>query len=255
MKEILKKYKLTLIALGILALMVGTFWFAIRPMFEKIDTLRIAIQQEITRKQHQEKQIKKLPELKNQYEAVLGEERYFDILLTEDRVVGFIRTLEALARDTKTEIKIESNEMPLVSTPPKKAKATQTDEGDEEKVPEKKEEKLLADILPFNEHLRLTLRVKGDYASVVAFLMKLETLPVALDVLAVSMQQPLPDEATRSGDVQSASPFAPVPSTTEGDDSATPTEEGATEEKSELIKPVSPQLEGVFDIVVYVDKK
>jgi hypothetical protein len=250
MKNFLKQYRLILMALVIFLAMVLVFWFAVKPMYMKILSLRDAIQQENVRQENQQKQIKRLPELKSQYERVISEEGFFDILLTEDKIVGFIRILESLAGETGVEVKIQSNETKIEEVV--KKKTTKEKEDEEAAETTEKKEKLLSDYLPYGEYLRLTLTVSGDYSALVAFLSRLETLPIALDVMGIEVKQPLRDDNSRDGDVRAVNPFAEESTSKD----ANTKEAGATDEvPKELTKALSPKLEAVIDLIVYVDKK
>jgi hypothetical protein len=254
MKNFLKQYRLLITAFVIFVAMALTAWLAVRPLYAQVLMLRDEIQKELVRQENQQKQIKRLPELKSQYERIVSEEGVLDILLTEDKVVGFIRILEGLAGETGVEVKIQSNELKVEEVVQRKSSRAQNTDDDEEKTDEKKE-KTLADYLPYGEYLRLTLTVSGDYSAIIAFLSRLETLPVALDVIGIEVKQPLRDDNSREGDVRSINPFT---AETSGTPSAEGNTDGTTTGESvpkELIQPLSPKLEAVIDLVVYVDKK
>ncbi len=252
MKNFLKQYSLILTAIAIFLAMVLTGWFLVKPLYGQMLSLRDEIQQEHVRQENQQKQIKRLPELKSQYERVVSEEGFFDILLTEDKVVGFIRTLEGLASETKVEIKIQSNELKVEEVVQRKSRTQNTEE--EDAAVSEKKEKNLSDLLPFGEYLRLTLTVSGDYSALVAFLSRLETLPVALDIIGIEVKQPLRDDNSLEGDVRAVNPFsAEAGVVQEGENKeGSPTDENIPKE---LAQPLSPKLEAVIDLLVYVDKK
>ncbi len=251
MKNFLKQYSLVLTAIAIFLAMALTGWFLVKPLYGQMLGLRDEIQQEHVRQENQQKQIKRLPELKSQYERVISEEGFFDILLTEDKVVGFIRTLEGLASDTKVEVKIQSNELKVEEVVQRKARSQNTEE---EAVADEKKEKNLSDYLPYKDYLRLTLTVSGDYSALVAFLSRLETLPVALDVIGVDVKQPLRDDNSREGDVRAVNPFATTTKSTQGEENKDGSVAGENIPK-ELTEPLSPKLEAVIDLLVYVDKE
>jgi len=264
MNNTLKKYRLTFIAFLILGIMILTAVFGIAPMYKKVLVLRDDIQKEMAKKENQEKQIKRLPELKTQYENVIKEEGHLDILLTEERVVPFIQTIEGLAIVTGTEIKIQSNDAKIEE--PVKKKIVSDNKGDSEDVSqsETKKEKTLGNSLPYDNYLRLTLTVKGDYSELVDFLAKLETLPVALDVLGMDIHQPLREDDTTEGDVRSvnSSPFTQTVEAASdtlvaetGDNQSTNETSQTQEVAPEVIKPLSPKLEAVFDVAVYTAKQ
>ncbi len=256
MKDFFKKYQLTIGTVALILLMGLTGWFGILPLYQQIFSLRDEIQKEIVRQQNQEKQLKYLPELKKQYDAVLVDEGYFDILLTEEKVVSFIRTVEGVASESDVEIKIQSNDAAL-DTPTKKKGASNNDEttaNNPASDGDQKKSKLLAELLPFGNSLRLTLTLKGDYAALVKFLSRLESLPVALDVVSVEVRQPIQNDNSTEGDVRSVNPF-----TGTGDAGQTNktspdiSKDGGL--PAEITQPISPKLEMVVDLLVYVDKQ
>ncbi len=256
MRNFIRKYNFAIVLLLMLSLMGGTLWFGIVPMYQKIISLRDDIQKEVAHKENQERQIKRLPEIKSQYDKVLSEERYFDILLTENRMVALIQTIEALANQTGTEITIQSNAAKFEDLVKKKSSsdksAEKTGEGSSEEANKEAAKKTLTNPLPYPDYLRLTLTVKGDYTEIVAFLHELETLPVALDVLGVEVRQPIRSDNIGQGDVRSVNPFV-----AEGDVAASSEsgEKKGEEVPAEIAAPISPQLEAVFDTVIYIAKK
>ena len=80
MRNFFKKYNFVITLLFMISIMGGTFWWGVVPMYQKIINLRDDIQKEVARKENQERQIKRLPEIKSQYDKVLSDEGYFDIL-------------------------------------------------------------------------------------------------------------------------------------------------------------------------------
>ncbi len=263
MKNFFKKYSFVITLLLIITLMGVTFWFGIVAMYQKAVSLRDDIQKEIAHKENRERQIKRLPEIKSQYETVLSEEGHFNILLTEDRMVGLIQTMESLAEKTGTEVAIQSNSAKFEDQTKKKTATKSEDASDDAEAKKDNSQddtkKTLASSLPYPNYLRLTLTVKGDYTEIVNFLHSLETLPVALDVLGVEVKQPIRTDDLGQGDVRSVTPFQ------SSGDLVAPTDQGQTNgdqankdgEKvpSEIAKPISPQLEAVFDTVIYIAKK
>ncbi len=94
--------------------------------------------------------------------------------------------------------------------------------------------------------------MKGDYTEIVAFLHELETLPVALDVLGVEVRQPIRSDNIGQGDVRSVNPFVAEGDVTASSESG---EKKGEEVPAEIAAPISPQLEAVFDTVIYIAKK
>ena len=74
MRNFFKKYNFVITLLFMISIMGGTFWWGVVPMYQKIINLRDDIQKEVARKENQERQIKRLPEIKSQYDKVLRDE-------------------------------------------------------------------------------------------------------------------------------------------------------------------------------------
>ena len=66
MSKFFKQYRLVIIAIVIFLAMALTAWFLVRPLYGKVLSLRDEIQKERVRQENQQKQIKRLPELKSQ---------------------------------------------------------------------------------------------------------------------------------------------------------------------------------------------
>jgi hypothetical protein len=226
----------TLLALVLFVSMIAFAILGAWPLYQNIVEKRDRLQALGADREYRVRQIARLPELRTQYDRILKDEGSLDILLTEEKVVDFIKTLEALARDNNVEIKIASNDTPLVE----KKKS----DDDEKKSAPKKETKLV-DALTYPGYLRLSITVTGDYEDSVNFLAQMENLPTALDVIGVKMHENTKKNEENAPQSGNPNPFLLVP----GGDSAlvdTAPEEAAVS---------SGELETVLDTVVYVDKK
>ena len=157
MRNFFKKYNFVITLLFMISIMGGTFWWGVVPMYQKIINLRDDIQKEVARKENQERQIKRLPEIKSQYDKVLSDEGYFDILLTENRMVALIQTIEALATQTGTEIAIQSNAAKFEDSVKKKSTDKSSEKSDDAAGDETTKEtakKTLVNSLPYPDYSR-----------------------------------------------------------------------------------------------------
>ena len=201
------------------------------------------IQKFHTSRENQSRQINKLPELKDQFEAIEMDEGALDVLLAEDHIVSFIQTLESLAQETHTEIAITSKESGTIVeqkkavTPPKQV--TTAEGGTDNK---KKDESIMGN-LPFDRYLHLNIALTGEYADIVAFLYKMEALPFALDVVSLGVR--LKDGEGTSQSMITGSGVNPF-MLTPGGKSARVSDSG-----SETAIPKG-QVEAVFDTLVYI---
>ena len=250
MQRFLKKYIKLIITLVLFLSMGLIAWFGIVPFYAHIGELRDEIQMFYASRENRNRQIGRLPELHKSYDMIAVDEGRLDILLTETRVIDFVRTLEALAEKTGTEISIKSEEASPV-TAPKKAAVKTAAPGEDAAKAEKKEVKGIAETLPYPDYLRLKITLRGEYQNIIAFLSGMETLPTALDVIGVEMRTRTDDEIERASEGSGKpNPFLLVPGNVAATEVAEPT---GTEEQ--LAPRVSRGgLEATFDTIVYVDK-
>ncbi len=174
---------------GIIVTMGLTYWFGIRSFDRVIGAKQENIQQSVTIRENRERQLGKLGEYENQYNRILEEEGKLGVFTEKEHMIDFIKQLEALAEERGVKIVIEAREAPPVAKAPVKAAATDAEKtaeaGGAEKVDVKKKDPSIISNLPTQEYTRLALRVSGETEKVIEYLHLVETLPVALDVIAL----------------------------------------------------------------------
>ena len=199
MKNFFSRYSFPLTVLLLFAAMASTYWIGIQPFLDRIVEKRDEIQRFNTARENRNRQISALAELRRQYDSIIADEGYLNILYTDDRIVDFIRTLESLAAETGVTVEITSKDGTgtiFEKKPEKDGEAENTTENEKDK---KKGKKIsLLDQLPYNRYLALTIRVNGSYDNIVRFLSKMETLPVALDLVGMAVQPADEETVTRS---------------------------------------------------------
>lgn len=195
MKEFLKKYRRVfpfVVALLIFSGIGLIAWFGIVPFQDLITEKANGIQEYYATREGQEQQISKLPELQSQFENITKNEKTLAILLSEKNVVDFVQTLERLAKETGVQVEIHSKtgdiieEKKSVKAPVKNTAASDT--GDGGTVAVKKSAPTILDAVPFGRYLHVEVVVNGEYRTLVTFLHKMETLPIALDVIGMNMK-------------------------------------------------------------------
>lgn len=250
MKDLLQKYKNFLPLIVMLTLLSGIgllAWFGVIPFQRFIVEKADGIQQYYATRENREQQMKKLPELQVQFENIEKDEKVLAILLSEDAIVDFVRTLERLAVETKVHITIRSTganaieDKKTVKVPAKKA-APVTDGTAAVQAPQS-----LVEALPMDRFLHVTVVVQGEYGDIVTFLHKMETLPLGLDVLSVSMKLRTEEEKSARPDNPGRNPFL-ILSGNEGTISG-----DAVTQPAEAAIPGN--MEASFDTVVYLDNK
>lgn len=253
--QIKKSYSSLIVGILLVVGMVLMAWFGIVPFYTHIKEKADSIQEYYASRENRLRQINKLPELENQYNNILTHEQSLRILLSEEKIVDFIKVLEDQAQQSQVQIAIVAKdgngieEKKVIKTPV----AQTTDENTDTKTttssltsPKKKKEATLMDSLPYDRFLHISIKVTGDYTNIMLFLHRLETLPYALDVVSVDVRTRSVDEMfNRTNTSAAGNPFSILGS-------------GSSETVSttgEGVDTPSGALQAVFDTVVYISKE
>jgi len=223
-------------------------WFGIVPFQDFITEKADSIQEYHATRENQERQIARLPDLQKQFENILAHEKALDILLPESQIVDFVKTLEELAVTTDTHVEIEAKDKDAIeekksTRPIKKGGDTTLDDEDTKK----KVQPLILDSVPYDRYLHVSVIVTGEYGNIVAFLHKMETLPLGLDVIGLSIRtRDAEDSVAEKPDDPGRNPFLILSESPSVEESIP-----SQEVKEEVIKGT---LEATFDTVIYVSK-
>src|SRR3989344_942716 len=246
-----KKYAPLVTLPTLLLAMGGIAWFGILPLGQSLEEKMRGIKEFYAGRENRERQVNRLPELEMQYEVIQADGKMLRILVTEDGVVDFVKTLERLAAAMNVGLSISSKDNGAIierakpaAQKPGQAKAETANPAADKPASKPVVVDILADV-PFDRYLYLSVTVAGQYADIVAFLRRMETLPFALDVVKVEMKKhDAEGDASLSAAGSALNPFAMLGGT--GNASGT----------EATVAPVAgPDIvEAVFDTVVYVDK-
>jgi Tfp pilus assembly protein PilO len=235
---------------GLIALMALSAWIGVVPMRQAISGKMDDLQKFYTIRENRERQVARLPELEAQYQEIVAGEDTMRILLDEEHIVDFVKTLEGLASDSGVEISIEAKESSAIVE--KKAvkpaavnKQPAVDDNDAADA-SKKTKPSIMDGLPYDRYLHISVSVRGEYAGIMDFLHRMETLPFALDVVGMDVHLNT-DTKEQDAAVPEAgrNPFMIVPS---GNTQVSQPEDTAAPSEKQL------PLEADFDTVVYIRK-
>lgn len=245
-----KKFYPFFTTLSILSGMGLIVWFGILPFQNFVVEKANGIQEYYTTRENRADQMRKLPDLQAQFEKIQNEEDVLQILLSEKQVVDFVQTLERLARETGVQVVIQSKTGSIVEEKPKPKvapKKTATEAGEAE-VTEKKSKTpaTILELVPFDRYLHVEVVVKGEYKTIVTFLHKMETLPLGLDVIGMTISIRDQEDTTKGVATDPGrNPFLIL-----GD--------GATVSDTDIQTlpegTIPGTLEASFDTVVYLDK-
>lgn len=181
-----------LYALFVFLVAFAVLFLVILPLHQRIRTERDEIQKILSKTENSERKISRLPEFEAQYATIRESEDHIRLMLTEDRIVDFIREVETLAEKTGGEVTIAQGTEQAATPPPAPLNATEAPG-----APAAQPRTIEKD-LPWEKSLRLKIRFSGAYPEAANFLHKIETLPYRLDVLAIDFR-PAPEDDRRSG--------------------------------------------------------
>lgn len=233
-----------------LALFVGIgliLWFGIVPFQKFIREKADGIQEYHASRENRERQIARLPDLQNQFENILANEKALDILLSEDQIVDFVKTLERLAADTDTLIRIEAKDKNAIEEKKAPVRAVKKADGqdDDDAATKKKTPATILESVPYARYLHVAVIATGEYQNIMAFLHKIETLPIGMDIVKLSIRKREEDTSMKPVSNPGNNPFLIL-----GDGTTVSSE--TTDVVSEQTIPGS--LEAEFDTVIYMSK-
>ncbi|MBP9728209.1 MAG: hypothetical protein KBD27_02415 [Candidatus Moranbacteria bacterium] len=251
MKELFNRYKKfspLLTTLGIFSGMGLIVWFGIIPFQNFVTDKADGIQEYHATRENRLGQMEKLPDLQSQFDNIQVEEDVLRILLSEERVVDFVQTLEQLAKETGVQVVIQSKTGTIIEekVKPKVVAKKAGAETAETAVVEKKSKTpaTILESVPFDRYLHVEVVVKGEYKTIATFLHKMETLPLGLDVIGMTMGIRDQDESVKKVADPGRNPFLIL-----GDGATT-----NPETNEEQVVTIPGTLEASFDTVVYLDK-
>lgn len=223
---------------SVLLLMGGVIYFVIFPLQKKIQLESDEIQKVLAKNENTKRRIAELPRLKAEYQKIIDGESSIRLLLSEGRIVDFIREIESLAAENEGSVRITQGTIgdaaqKKTAAPVDKKAATDTAAS---------QKKNLGDALSWEKTMRLSVKFTGAYPDTINFLHKIETLPYRLDILSIAFR-PVPkdkDKNSGSSDIFTPSSVGDEPGLGEAPLSLQP------EAEKNLI-------DGTFEIVIYLE--
>lgn len=220
MKNFWKKYKVQVVLAGY-CLLLGIFLYGgIFMMVKNIKNGADEIQKKIIDNEIDKKNLDKIPQLISDYEIFSSREKNLNIILQKESEIGFIKSLEDLARETGNEISLKLIE---------KESSQVKDSQEKAKTKEKNKEDIKSN-LPYENYITIQLELKGKYPELMGFLKKIENMEYSANVVAFSLKKEEKEAEERSNN-----PFI-------GTDNASASEENKGEEI----------LKSLIDLVVYI---
>jgi Tfp pilus assembly protein PilO len=183
MKLFLIRYRSFVIIGLTLFAMIAAYWFGIRALGRSIVEQRDTIERGVAIAENREARVRRLDEYEQQSGHITENVDRFRIFVGKDDEVGFIGTLERLAREAGVTITFEERDG---SDKLKKQPKVAVDETTEASVKQTaKKPVTIIGSLPSTEYFRVAIKTTGEYRAVMRFLEKVETLPFSTDVVEI----------------------------------------------------------------------
>lgn len=224
--------------LAVFLLMAGVIYFVIFPLQKKIQLESDEIQKVLAKNENTKRRIAELPRLKNEYQRIIEGESTIRLLLSEGRIVDFIREIESLAAENNGSVRITQGAAGDAAQKKPASPADKKTAADTAAPPKKN----LGETLSWEKTMRLSVKFTGAYPDAINFLHKIETLPYRLDVWSIAFR-PVPKDQDKnkiSSDIFTSS--------------SSGGEEGSGGSPPSLQAEPEPHLiDGTFEIVIYLE--
>lgn len=210
------------VILGMVGFFATTIYFGVIRIQEKNRGTMELIQQAIVDRKMLEEQSNGISRMRDSWEHIQSVDEKLHVFLPKDRIVSLVESLEAIGKELGVSVVSEASSTPMLATPPAKKKVvksvapTKDESGESSPASDTSgkdaQKEILVSLLPEERSIFITFKVTGSYDRVVAFLHKLDTMPMLLDVLSVEISPaPEKDESTSTPVAVSGvlpSPFA-----------------------------------------------
>lgn len=211
------KFRPYLLQLCLWGVIASIGWFGVRFLLQSIRTTQNQLQEFLVVAEHRQKQMNEIPHLGEQFDFIQEHQDTLRIILAKEDLVNFIELLEKLAQENNVVISMTSKDNTLLESKttvlPSKADTkgakADSESATNEKKPSAKKETGIRQDLPLKQSLTLTITVTGSYSNIVVYLQKIETMPFALDVVGIHIE-----ERSEEKDIlfkeSGVNPFTPV---------------------------------------------
>jgi hypothetical protein len=178
------KYREYWVTIGACCVAGALVWWGIAPLYRSVRQKMDRLQELSIDVSVRERLTQSIDSVRKDRERILSENGRFDRVIAKNDIVELIKTIEGLAAETDTVVKIDAIESNAIAkVVPAKTKS-----------PVEKQEETLVEKLPGEQRIPMMLSVTGRYENILHFLRRLESLPYENDVAAMSFSVLEPEE-------------------------------------------------------------
>lgn len=184
MNKFFKNQRENVAVVAFLLVLAILVYFIIIPLISRINRTSDEIEKSILQQEIAEKQLEKLPKMKEQYEYILAEEEKINVLFDRNNAVALIEKLERIAQDSGSSIEISVQE-----TAAKASQLQVAKKNVENSAAKKNAAATIKDQLPSDTYLQMKILLIGEYKNVVSFIAALENFEYYCDIISIQVNE------------------------------------------------------------------
>ncbi|MGB2791565.1 MAG: hypothetical protein WBC29_03355 [Candidatus Moraniibacteriota bacterium] len=188
-----KQSREIIVTLGMTGFFAALIYFGVVRILENNQGKMESIQQAMVDRKMLEEQSAGISNMRETWERIQAADGKLEVFLPKDHIVSLVESLESIGQELGVSVLSEASPTSLLAAPPakkmlvKSVVPTSDEPASSEKTGEAPTKDILVSLLPEERSIFITFKVTGTYNHVLAFLQKLDTMPVLLDVLSVEI--------------------------------------------------------------------
>ena len=177
-----KQHKEYIVTISIIVCGVLLVWFGILPMRERIRNRMNRVQELIVDREIRNESVSIISELRDHRDIVSREGGRLNIVISKGAIVDLVKIVEGIAKETDNAITISTKDQSIIPVVPVRTKKDSVSVKTGDAASE-----TLAGSLPSDHGIGISIELTGNYSSIVRFIQRLESMPYATDIVALSL--------------------------------------------------------------------
>jgi hypothetical protein len=178
MKEIWKKYKLSITTLVFLVLLLALIFFLANPLVKRTKEKADDIQKKMLDNQVDREKVGRISQMEETDKSIRGKSGEIDAVLSRDDEVEFIKKLEKVADETGNAMTLVVDDINANSVARPRASAGKKDG-----------EKSILESLSCDSYISMKINLEGNYTGLINFLNKLENFEHYVNIISLESRK------------------------------------------------------------------
>jgi hypothetical protein len=193
MKEVWKKFKLSIITITYLLLLLAIIFFFAKPFMGKIEEKADNIQKKTLDNQIDREKIGNISQMEETEKNIQKKNDMLNVFLSNDKEVEFIKKLENLADQT-------GNRMALTIDD---ANAAITAKNAKKPSAKKDDKKGILESLSYDSYVSMRINLEGNYLGLINFVNKLENFQYYVNIISLESKKSVEIKDNKNSDAAS----------------------------------------------------